>query len=132
MEEIWKNIQNSFYSVSNKGNIKNTKTGLVLKTYSVSGGSLRVKLYINGKRKQCSIHRLVAQNFISNPDNKPEVDHINRNNKDNRVENLRWATREENCQNRLLISKEILDQIIDMSNSGMTSEEIFKKLKNLK
>ena len=44
-------------------------------------------------------HRLIAQTFCDNPDNKPEVDHINRNSKDNRPENLRWVTRMENAQN---------------------------------
>lgn len=46
------------------------------------------------------VHRLVAQAFIENPDNKSEVDHINRVKEDNRVENLRWATRNEQLENR--------------------------------
>lgn len=45
------------------------------------------------------IHRLVAQAFIPNPKNKPQVDHINRNKIDNRVENLRWVTKSENARN---------------------------------
>ena len=44
-------------------------------------------------------HRLLAQAFIPNPDNKPEVDHINRNRIDNSLDNLRWATRQENSRN---------------------------------
>lgn len=44
-------------------------------------------------------HRLIAQTFCENPEGKPEVDHINRNSRDNRAENLRWVTREENQQN---------------------------------
>lgn len=46
------------------------------------------------------VHRLIAETFIPNTDNKPEIDHINRNPSDNRVENLRWATRQENTINR--------------------------------
>lgn len=51
------------------------------------------------KCKQYYIHRLIAESFLDNPKNKPEIDHINRNPSDNRLENLRWATRSENNRN---------------------------------
>ena len=52
------------------------------------------------RKKQLRVHRIVAETFIPNPENKLEVDHINRIRNDNRVENLRWVTRLENAQNR--------------------------------
>lgn len=52
---------------------------------------------VNGRNYR--VHRLIAETFLPNPENKPEVDHINRNPSDNRVENLRWATRTENQRN---------------------------------
>ena len=58
-------------------------------------GYLRVQ--INGKFYK--VHRLVAETFIQNPENKSQVDHINRNRTDNRVENLHWCTPSENCRN---------------------------------
>lgn len=55
------------------------------------------KTKTNGKNR--FVHRLIAEAFIPNPDNLPEVDHLNRNRADNRVENLRWVTHKENSRN---------------------------------
>jgi hypothetical protein len=92
MEEykIIKNFEN--YSVSNLGNVKNNKTNRILKQDNNNKGYKFVKF--NGKNKR--IHRLVAEAFIPNPENKQCVDHINNIINDNRIENLRWATFQEN------------------------------------
>lgn len=66
---------------------------------SVSGRYAGVKYH--GKRY--NVHRLVAETFIPNPDNKPTVDHKNRNKLDNRVENLRWATQKEQLENSAIV-----------------------------
>ena len=50
-------------------------------------------------RKGCFIHRLIAEAFLPNPENKPFIDHINGNKLDNRIENLRWVSNKENCNN---------------------------------
>lgn len=59
-------------------------------------------LRINFRRKCIYIHRILAETFIPNPDNKPTVDHINRNKLDNSLDNLRWATYAEQQENRTI------------------------------
>lgn len=100
--EQWKAVEGyeGFYEVSTKdGKVRNVKTGRILKQYDNGSGYFLVGLYQNGKKKDISVHRLVATAFIPNPDNLPEVDHINRNRHDNSVENLRWVDRQTNVDN---------------------------------
>lgn len=71
-------------------------SGKVLKPVLTNNGYHGVSLKVNGKFHPYRIHRLVAEAFIPNPENKPEVNHINGNKTDNRVENLEWVTSQEN------------------------------------
>lgn len=98
--EVWKDVlgYEGLYEVSNFGNIRNNR-GKILSYKPGNNGYVRVILRKNGTEGRLSIHRLVAQAFIENPENKPEVDHINRIKNDNRVINLRWAYSHENRQN---------------------------------
>ena len=98
--EIWKSIENTNdkYFVSNYGNIKNRK-GHILSNWKSEKGYSRVSLYIDGAQKNCFVHRLVAEAFIPNPDNKPYVDHISGVKSDNSETNLRWVTNSENILN---------------------------------
>ena len=104
MEEIWKDIAGyeGLYQVSTIGRIKATRNGHerisvgVLDKYT---GYRRFSLHKDGKVKRAYVHRLVAESFIPNIENKPEIDHINTIRDDNRVENLRWVTRKENRNN---------------------------------
>lgn len=95
MKEIWKDIEGyeGVYHVSNLGRVKRVATNRVLQPYRNKVGYLLVYLCKNGKRKTHRIHRLVAQSFIPNQENKPEVNHLDENKSNNMVSNLEWSTR---------------------------------------
>lgn len=94
--EKWANIEEfQNYEVSNLGRVKNKKTGRILKPCKC-GGYVIVGLSSNCKGKTFPVHRLVALAFISNPENKPHVNHIDKNPLNNTVNNLEWNTALEN------------------------------------
>lgn len=84
------------YMINRKGEIKSLLTNKILKPAKVKTGYMCVSLRKNGESKTVRVHRLLAKAFIPNPDNKPHVDHINGVRDDNRLENLRWCTNQEN------------------------------------
>ena len=87
------------YAITNTGLVRDLRTG-GLSNGSCILGYRKYNLTNPNKTSHVLIHRLVAQAFIPNPDNLPEVDHINRKSDDNRVENLRWANDYTQSQNR--------------------------------
>lgn len=100
--EQWKPIQGyeGRYEVSTYGNVRSFLKGsepIVMKLISHYHGYKMIFLYGNGSsNKKHFIHRLVAQTFVENPDNKPFVNHIDCNKGNNKLENLEWMTEKEN------------------------------------
>ena len=98
----WKTIPECpMYECSSCGLIRNTVNGNILKMSKNQKGYYQVCIYINHKRKILFPHRLVAQLFIQNPDNKPFVNHIDGCKTNNDINNLEWCTAKENTQHAL-------------------------------
>lgn len=115
-DEIWKDIPEyeGVYQVSNLGRIRsldreityaNRKTGLykgrIMKLKMSKYGYVVFHFSVDNKKKAISVHRLVAETFIPNPDNKPCVNHIDCNRANNKVSNLEWCTHKENVQHSI-------------------------------
>lgn len=112
------------YFISNNGVVYSDKytERKILSPRANKRGYLYVNLCNNGKYKSISIHRLVAQAFIPNTENKPEVNHINGIKTDNRVENLEWVTKSENIQHAF-------DNNLNKPHDAKGSKNGFSKLK---
>lgn len=137
-KEVWKDVvgYEGFYQVSNLGRVKSvdrlingryaghkTKAkGKLLKTFTNKTGYVRVALHINQRVNKFSVHRLVAMAFIPNPENKPQVNHIDETRNNNNVDNLEWATEKENSNYGTRpekISKLKSKPVISVSEGGL-------------
>ncbi len=105
MVEVWKQIildeVEYHYEVSDLARVRNMETNLILKQWLRSDGYLECWLYKDGVSKRIRVHRLVAYMFIPNPDDKPQVNHINHKRFFNQLVNLEWCTHQENMKHAL-------------------------------
>ena len=131
MKEIWNIIHGySDYQISNYGRVKSLKFNKekILKLPVTKKGYLQIRLYKNGKRKlnhsyRFYIHRLVANAFIFNPDNKPEINHKDGNKMNNYIDNLEWVIHSDNMKHA--IKKGLFDNNGEKNcNSKITKNDI--------
>ena len=114
--EIWRDVVGweEFYEVSNFGRVRTKQrtrasrsnseavvASRIKKAYIDEDGYERVSLYADNKTKLLGVHRVVAEAYIENPDNLPQVNHKNSVKTDNRVENLEWITNTANIQHSI-------------------------------
>lgn len=120
MKEVYKTIPGfpDYYEISNLGNIRSLDSVVTINkqvSYTIKGKQLkptldcndyfRITIKVDGKYKNCKIHRLVAMAFISNQHNKPCVDHIDGDRHNNKSSNLRWVTYKENSNNPITVAR---------------------------
>ena len=101
--ECWKNIKKyiNLYQISDKGRVKSLRTGRILRGKINSSGYLQYVFSVNGIEKKFYAHRLVAEAFIPNINNLPEVNHIDGNKLNNVVNNLEWCSRQKNYEHAI-------------------------------
>lgn len=101
-EEQWKQVvidgEKWDYEVSTESRVRSMRYGNILKQTPTKIGYLQVTFQVQYKRKTFYVHRLVANAFIPNPNGYTDVNHINEDKTDNRVENLQWVSHKQNMQ----------------------------------
>lgn len=130
MSEKWAPVKGfeDRYKVSTSGRVYSHKRKMFLK--STSKRYPKVVLHKKGKLYNFLVHRLVANAFIPNPQNKKQINHINGNKHDNRVENLEWCTQSENMLHAFSLGLEKPRQGEEHHNARLTEKEVIEIFKS--
>lgn len=129
----WKDIKNyeGLYQISKEGEVKSLITNKILKPKIHHSGYYHLTLVKNKSNKNKLVHRLVAETFIPNPNNKPNVNHKDGDKTNYNIDNLEWVTRSENLlhsfSNNLHKSKLTLDNVKEIKKSKLSNPELAKK-----
>lgn len=133
--ERWKPVKDyeGFYEVSNHGQVRSlskqdrlgrSKEGKIKAQCNNGTGYMVVNLKVDGKQKMKTVHRLVAETFIPNPLDLPEVNHIDGNKQNNCVENLEWCTHSENTKHAFDLGLNKAVKGTSNVNAKLTDEQV--------
>lgn len=122
MKEKWENFY-QHYSVNQFGKVRNDNTNSILKTWKCNGGYEVIRLG-KGSGTYFKIHRLVAQAFIPNPNNLPQVNHKDGNKLNNNVNNLEWCTQSYNIQHADTNGLRSMPKGENASNAKLTNKQV--------
>ena len=127
----WKQFRNTNYEASTDGQIRNKKTGKIMRQRN-DNGYKRIDMQVDKKGVSFKVHRIIAEVFFRPGELGEQVDHIDRDRSNNKVENLRWVTPFKNAQNKAYSSITIscIEEIIEMYKLGKKADEIHFCLKN--
>jgi hypothetical protein len=117
--EFIKGYEN-LYKINKSGDVYSCGSSKIKKQCMTGDGYLFVHLHINGERKKYRIHRLIALQWLPNPDNLPEVDHIDRNRQNNHIDNLRWVDRQTNRRNQERYDENQKPEVIEQKKQDLT------------
>lgn len=133
MKEIWKDITGyeEAYKISNYGNVYSKHVNRILSPETNNNGYVYIRLWKNNKRKTFVIHRLVGKYFLHNPNNFPELNHIDGNKLNNKVDNLEWCDRSFNIKHSYDNNLRELPKGEINGNSKLKEHEVIKILKLL-
>jgi len=136
MEEIWKPIKDfeTYCEISNLGNVRSLRTGKLRKLQIHTDGYYCLIFFVNKLRHTKYIHRLIAEAFIPNPDNKPEINHIDGNKKNNNILNLEWCTHKENIDHAYNNNLIKINRGENKNNHKLTDNDVIliRSLNNIK
>lgn len=134
MKEEWRDIKGyaGFYQISNLGRVKSLggwcgtakRKERIRSTSLTHDGYVKVRLVHQGKDKTARVHRLVAEAFIDNPENKNTVNHIDGNKQNNIVSNLEWADRTEQMMHAYALGLKTSRTGTYNANAKLTDEQV--------
>jgi hypothetical protein len=132
-EEVWFPLKyyELTYEISSFLRIRIKKTKRILFGWKTNNGYIEVELAKNGKRKKLKLHRLIAIQFIPNPENKEQVNHKNGIRDDNRITNLEWVTPDENILHSYKFVRPTQIILCDCCKNKLSEVEREKILKDL-
>ena len=135
IKEVWKDIKGyeGLYQISSLGRVKSIRNNIIKKPSVLPKGYLQICLNKKGKSKYISIHRLVAQVFISNPNNLPCVNHKDCNPQNNNISNLEWISyKDNNNYKNHHLKRNVASAIYFLKRDYPNEKEIIEQMEEIK